>query len=191
MKDNNATTFVQSELFARTFREGMALVEETANYLDGAGREASRALSRSSALSYAGSSMRLTTQLMQIASWLLVMRAVREGEMSLEEAGDVKYRLKTRDALVGDMLEAGLPPALIRLTEESSMLYARIARIDEDLFTASRAETRQRDAAAQQRALLDAFGGGRCVAAGGVHQSDSGQLCRKLDSSAGARGRNH
>jgi len=161
VKDNNATTFVQSELFARTFREGMALVEETANYLDGAGREASRALSRSSALSYAGSSMRLTTQLMQIASWLLVMRAVREGEMSLEEAGDVKYRLKTRDALVGDMLEAGLPPALIRLTEESSMLYARIARIDEELFTASRAETRQRDAAAQQRALLDAFGGGR------------------------------
>ena len=59
------------------------------------------------------------------------------------------------------MLEAGLPPALIRLTEESSMLYARIARIDEELFTASRAETRQRDAAAQQRALLDAFGGGR------------------------------
>lgn len=161
VKDNNATTFVQSELFARTFREGMALVEETANYLDGAGREASRALSRSSALAYAGSSMRLTTQLMQIASWLLVMRAVREGEMSLQEASDVKYRLKTRDALVGDMLEAGLPPALIRLTEDSTMLYARIARIDEDLFTANRAETRQRDAAAQQRALLDAFGGCR------------------------------
>ncbi|HXI87913.1 MAG TPA: DUF1465 family protein, partial [Parvularculaceae bacterium] len=90
----NAAKFVQSELFARTFREGMALVEETANYLDGAGREASRALSRSGALAYAGSSMRLTTQLMQIASWLLVMRAVREGEMNFEEARDEKFRLK-------------------------------------------------------------------------------------------------
>lgn len=158
--ENNASTFVQSELFARTFREGMALVEDTANYLDGAGREASRGLSRSAALAYAGSSMRLTTQLMQIASWLLVMRAVREGEMSLDEAGDPKYRLKPRDALIGDMLEAGLPPALIRLTEESSMLYGRIARIDEELFSAARSATRERDAAAQQRALFEAFGGG-------------------------------
>lgn len=136
----------------------MALVEETANYLDGAGREASRALSRSSALSYAGSSMRLTTQLMQIASWLLVMRAVREGEMTPGEARDPKYRLKARDPFIGDMLEAGLPPALIRLSEESGKLYARIVRIDDELFGAARADTRQRDAAAQQRALLDAFG---------------------------------
>ncbi|HNR77466.1 MAG TPA: DUF1465 family protein, partial [Parvularculaceae bacterium] len=42
-------TFVQSEVFARTFREGMSLVEETANYLDGEGREASKSLSRSAA----------------------------------------------------------------------------------------------------------------------------------------------
>lgn len=161
VREDNATTFVQSELFARTFQEGMALVEETANYLDGKGREASRALSRSSALSYAGSSMRLTTQLMQIASWLLVMRAVREGDMTQEEARDPKYRLKPRESFIGDMLEAGLPPALIRLSEDSLKLYARIARIDDDLFTNARADTRERDAAAQQRALLDAFGSRR------------------------------
>lgn len=158
VREDNATTFVQSELFAKTFQEGMALVEETANYLDGAGREASRALSRASALSYAGFSMRLTTQLMQIASWLLVMRAVREGEMSLEEAGNPKYRLKPREAFIGDMLEAGLPPALVHLSEDSGRLYARIARIDDDLFSGEKADTRERDAAAQQRALLDAFG---------------------------------
>jgi regulator of CtrA degradation len=161
VREDSANTFVQSELFAKTFQEGMGLVEATANYLDGAGREASRALSRSSALSYAGSSMRLTTQLMQIASWLLVMRAVREGEMDLDEARDPKYRLKPRESFIGDMLEAGLPPALIRLTEDASRLYARIARIDEDLFTAAKSDSRGRDAAAQQRALLDAFGGRR------------------------------
>ena len=63
-----AESFVQSELFARTFREGMALVEETANYLDGEGRKSAKTLSRSGALAYASASMRLTTQLMQIAS---------------------------------------------------------------------------------------------------------------------------
>ena len=38
--------FARSELFQRTFQEGMDLVEETAGYLDGAGRQASKLLSR-------------------------------------------------------------------------------------------------------------------------------------------------
>ena len=155
----NAETFVQSEVFARTFKEGMALVEETANYLDGTGRDASRTLSRSGALSYAGASMRLTTQLMQIASWLLVMRAVREGEMTLAEASETKYRLKEQGASLGDLREEGMPEALIGLSEDSAQLYARIARIDADLFTDRRSNSSARDAAAQQRALMDAFGG--------------------------------
>ena len=60
----------------------MDLVEETAAYLDGAGRQDSKLLSRSAALAYAAESMRLTTRLMQVASWLLVQRAVREGDMA-------------------------------------------------------------------------------------------------------------
>jgi len=157
--EQGAATFVQSELFARTFREGMTLVEDTANYLDGAGRDSSKGLSRSAALAYAGASMRLTTQLMQIASWLLVLRAVREGEMTVDEARDDKFRVKPRETVLGDMHEEGLPPSLIELAEASAQLYARIARLDSDLFTTTRSSPTERDAAAQQRALLEAFGG--------------------------------
>ncbi|NWG72575.1 MAG: DUF1465 family protein [Parvularculaceae bacterium] len=156
-RNDNASGFVQSELFARTFREGMTLVEEAANYLDGAGREASRNLSRSAALVYAGSSMRLTTQLMQIASWLLVMRAVREGDMTVDEAGEEKYRLKPKEPQFGDLHEEGLPETLIRLVMDAAQLYSRIARIDRELFASARASEPKQDAAAQQRALLDAF----------------------------------
>src|SRR5580698_5636688 len=85
--------FASSELFDRTFQEGMELVEETASYLDGAGRQDSKMLSRSAALAYAGESMRLTTRLMQVASWLLVQRAVREGDMNPVEACQDRYRL--------------------------------------------------------------------------------------------------
>jgi regulator of CtrA degradation len=85
--------FTSSELFERTFQEGMELVEETAAYLDGAGRQDSKLLSRGAALAYAGESMRLTTRLMQVASWLLVQRAVREGDMSAAEAFNDRYRL--------------------------------------------------------------------------------------------------
>ena len=73
--------FTRSELFARTFAVGMDLVEEAAAYLDGGGRHDSKLLSRNTALAYAGQSMRLTTQLMQVVSWLLVQRSVRDGEI--------------------------------------------------------------------------------------------------------------
>ena len=151
-------TFVQSEVFARTFREGMALVEETANYLDGEGREASKSLNRSSALSYAGASMRLTTQLMQIASWLLVLRAVREGDMSVGEASESKYRLAAREKAPVDLLSGELPKKLIVLIEGASQLYDRISRLDTDLFRAGVAKAEENNVVAQQQALLDAFG---------------------------------
>src|ERR1700709_230762 len=83
-----------SAAFANLFRDGMALVEETAAYLDGPGRQESKKLERTAALSYATESMRLTTRLMQLASWLLLHRAVKEGEMSLAQAHKEKAKVK-------------------------------------------------------------------------------------------------
>ena len=79
-----------SQVFTASFRDGMALVEETAAYLDGLGRQESKKLDRAAALAYATESMRLTTRLMQLASWLLLHRAVNEGEMSLAQANREK-----------------------------------------------------------------------------------------------------
>ncbi len=155
---SGAATFVQSELFAKTFSEGMALVEETANYLDGEGRTASKTLSRDVALTYAGASMRLTTQLMQIASWLLVLRAVREGEMALSEAAESKYRLDPGNAEYSNLASEGLPPQLVGLVEQTRQLYRRINRLDAGLFSARDDDASGNDAASQQRALMKAFG---------------------------------
>src|SRR6266566_999220 len=83
-----------SQAFSGLFREGMALVEETAAYLDGPGRNESKLLERGGALAYATESMRLTTRLMQLASWLLLHRAVNEGEMSLAQASREKAKVK-------------------------------------------------------------------------------------------------
>src|SRR6266850_3422897 len=83
-----------SQAFATLFRDGMALVEETAAYLDGPGRQESKKLERSAALTYATESMRLTTRLMQLASWLLLHRAVKEGEMTLIQANKEKSKVK-------------------------------------------------------------------------------------------------
>ncbi len=128
--------FAQSELFERTFADGMAMVEETASYLDGPGREESRMLSRKGALAYAGESMRLTTRLMQVASWLLVQKAIREGEMTPDEACQDKYRLGAQEICRGTPLEAvdELPEMLIDLLERSERLYDRVDRLDRMMY---------------------------------------------------------
>src|SRR5271157_4985236 len=83
-----------SQNFSQLFRDGMKLVEETAAYLDGPGRHESKVLNRAAALGYATESMRLTTRLMQLASWLLLHRAVNEGEMSLAQANKERMKVK-------------------------------------------------------------------------------------------------
>ncbi len=52
--DEPVETFVGSEVFGRLFKDGMAMVENTAAYLDGPGRAESKSLPRKVALAYAG-----------------------------------------------------------------------------------------------------------------------------------------
>src|SRR5881227_2159490 len=120
-----------SQAFAGLFKEGMALVEETASYLDGAGRQESKKLDRSAALAYATESMRLTTRLMQLASWLLLHRAVKEGEMTLTQANREKTKVKLSAAEPGpeEMLEK-LPQQLQDLIARSMALQSKVRRLD-------------------------------------------------------------
>ena len=129
-------SFTGSALFQRTFDEGMSLVEETARYLDGPGREEQRTLPRKAAMLYAGESMRVTTRLMQAASWLLVQRAVHDGDMDAEDASSERYRLGSKEICFGGSAEGVelLPAMLQDLLSRSDNLYRRIARLDDVLF---------------------------------------------------------
>ncbi|HEX3859060.1 MAG TPA: DUF1465 family protein [Pseudolabrys sp.] len=120
-----------SQIFADLFRTGMSLVEETATYLDGPGRQESKKLERAGALAYATESMRLTTRLMQLASWLLLHRAVKEGEMSLAQASKEKSKVKLAAADVSDAHSVELLPAALRdLIERSHKLQDKVRRLD-------------------------------------------------------------
>jgi regulator of CtrA degradation len=120
-----------SQVFATLFRDGMALVEETASYLDGAGRTESKKLERSASLVYATESMRLTTRLMQLASWLLLHRAVKEGEMTLAQANKEKSKVRLAACEPGDAQSlALLPEKLQELIARSTKLQAEVRRLD-------------------------------------------------------------
>ncbi|XBQ17293.1 MAG: DUF1465 family protein [Oceanicaulis sp.] len=154
--------FAASEMFRRLFREGMDLVEETASYLDGPGREDAKRLGRTGALSYAADSMALTTQLMQCASWLLTQRAVAEGDMSPAEAAEQRYRL-TPSKLKDASWPAGddpCPPRLGDLALRARTLHERLSRLDRSLFEAAelQADTAPNPVASQLDRLNQAFG---------------------------------
>ena len=136
MRGMTLQSFTASALFERTFDEGMGLVEECARYLDGRGRDESRALPRKAALVYAGESMRVTTRLMQAASWLLIQRAVQEGDMTADTAASDRYRLGAREICRGHREDgvSELPRKLCDLLDRSESLYKRIARLDDVLF---------------------------------------------------------
>src|SRR5262250_1191024 len=119
-----------SQAFADLFRDGMALVEETAAYLDGPGRKESKSLQRNAALAYATESMRLTTRLMQLASWLLLHRAVNEGEMSLVQANKERRKIKLSADGWEDDAAMALPKRLNDLIARSKKLQDQIRRLD-------------------------------------------------------------
>ena len=131
-----ADRITASGAFRSLYADGMILVEEAANYLDSDGRAASKDLPRIASVLYAAESMRLTTRLMQMASWLLLQRAVNTGEMSREQviAEQAKVRL---DSIGCDQSAAGwadLPKPFRDLIERSLRLQSRIALLDDALY---------------------------------------------------------
>lgn len=124
--------FQASAQFDQVFKEGMLLVETTAAYLDGPGRSEAKALKPPASILYATESMRLTTRLLDLASWLLVRRALKEGEIDAEEARRKRQRLKLkaigRPSHITGFAE--LPQGLRALIEDSFKLHDRVVQLD-------------------------------------------------------------
>ena len=148
--------------FARLYAQGMGLIEEVAAYLDGEGRSQSRELSREASFLYSVESMRLTTRLMQLASWLLLQRAVLEKEISEQSARDEKSKVRfsaTPSGRGGPGWDE-LPEKFREYVAAGDRLHERIVRFDA-LEKAGVPETGRRDTndiADQMQRLKNAFG---------------------------------
>jgi regulator of CtrA degradation len=155
--------FSGSEKFERVFKEGMSLVEETANYLDGQGRADSRALDRQGAIAYATESMRLTTRLMQLASWLLLQRAIVAGELTRDDATREKSRVELSEIGEGNPIPGAdaLPDGLKELVQRSLHLHKRILLLDRMIAAVPPTEAvKGNPVASQIHKLARAFGTG-------------------------------
>ncbi|EJF76334.1 DUF1465 family protein [Bartonella birtlesii] len=123
--------------FNRLYEETMALIEQTATYIDTEGKYTARFLSAEISAIYAKEAMYLSTRLMQIASQLLLLRAEREGEMTSEqiqkELGKVSLHTPTLQLESAHWQEL---PEVFRcfvarsLRLEARMQYMRIGKED-------------------------------------------------------------
>lgn len=158
---------VFSPSFKPLYDQGMGLVEEAAEYLDGDGRTAAKRLSRVGATLYAAESMRLTTRLMQLASWLLLQRAANSGEMSREQVAVEKQKVQLDTASAHEDVPgwSELPEAFRDLVGRSLSLQAVVRRMDEQIYGTGNGERLQHPLAGanpvsdQINLLRTAFGG--------------------------------
>ncbi|MDQ6437001.1 DUF1465 family protein [Mesorhizobium sp. LHD-90] len=127
---------VFSDSFKPLYNEGMSLVERAAEYLDGPGRVEARKLSRMAATLYAAESMRLTTRLMQIASWLLLQRAANSGEMTRDQVASEKSKVRLDTASAPDNAIGWneLPEAFLALVNNSLSLQNLVRLMDEEIY---------------------------------------------------------
>jgi regulator of CtrA degradation len=124
--------YLGSPRFQTIYREGMELVEATARYLDGEGRAEGKGLKGSASLTFATESMRLTTRLMNVASWLLIRRSANNGEMTQDRARRERLKLKIdsigRPSHIKGFAE--LPGRLRELIEASFALQDKVIKLD-------------------------------------------------------------
>jgi regulator of CtrA degradation len=157
---------VFSSSFKPLYNEGMALVEQAAEYLDGEGRAEARKLSRIAATLYAAESMRLTTRLMQVASWLLLQRAANSGEMTRDQVASEKTKVRLDTASAQDNAPGWneLPERFRDIVSRSLSLQSLVRRMDEEIYGARHAQHIQKlpgnPVSAQISLLATAFGRG-------------------------------
>lgn len=146
----NTVKLAEHRIFSESFRplyaEGMGLVEETATYLDGEGRAEAKKLVRTATTLYAAESMRLTTRLMQIASWLLLQRAANSGEMTRDQVATEKAKVRLDTSSVQDTAEdwKNLPEKFRDLVQRSLSLQSRVRWMDEEIYGTGRSPAVER-----------------------------------------------
>lgn len=127
----------ETALFTRTYDETLDLIVETRNYMVHL-RPAARAAREFGAnpgetLRLSCEALRVTSRLTQVMAWLMLQRAVHEGEISAYEACAEQNRLSGQSVCLDDSMgeDHEIPVGLRSLLNRSLRLYQRISRLEE------------------------------------------------------------
>jgi len=123
----------QTVIFRRTYDETLDLIVEARNYMVHMRPAALPNYTAVRDLRTSCEALRVTSRLTQVMAWLMLQRAVSDGEISASEACEERNRLSGHtvclDATASDDEE--IPPGLQSLLSRSLRLYERISRLEE------------------------------------------------------------
>lgn len=114
------------------YTEAMLLADEARSYFERAGRDEREGLPPLAKVDFSCESLRVTTRLMHIISWLLTQRAVAAGEITATQAAAPERRLGPAQPSEADAI-GHLPDTARRLILATMDLHARVARLDRRL----------------------------------------------------------
>lgn len=155
--ENFARKFVQADNFDAFYAEVMGVVEATATYLDGEGRRARANFEKPLDILYSRTSMQLTTQLMQLAAFAMILRELKGSRTTLEQAiNDISSKNIDRLKEIDLSELSSLPGSIIELVYSGNCLRERVLSIyyglrsDEGTHAAVNNEVHQRIALLRQ-----------------------------------------
>ncbi len=81
--------------------------------------------------------MRVTSRLTQVMAWLMVQRAVHDGEIPVEDALAEANRLSGGDVCMDESFaqDENLPGGLRSLLDRSYRLYVRVVRLEQQMIS--------------------------------------------------------
>lgn len=122
--------------FRRTYDETMDLMVEARNYMAYVERRERERAGAAAGLRISCEAMRVTSRLTQVMAWLMMQRAVHEGEVAVEEALTEANRLSGGDVCLDDRFstDTALPNGLRSLLDRSLNLYQRVARLEQQMI---------------------------------------------------------
>lgn len=123
--------------FRRTYDETMDLMVEARNYMAYVERRERERAGVVTGLRMSCEAMRVTSRLTQVMAWLMIQRAVHEGEIDPVEAAAEHHRLSGGDVCLDSSFtdDETLPGGLRSLLDRSFRLYQRVARLEEQMIS--------------------------------------------------------
>jgi regulator of CtrA degradation len=114
------------------YLEAMVLTDEARSYFDVEGQQDQLLLDAEGKLGFACESLRVTTKLMQVVSWLLVQKSAQTGET--DQASAPPRRLASFYSLDDSSADlALLPERALGILLATNDLYDRVRRLDDQL----------------------------------------------------------
>ena len=123
-------------IYNRTYDEAVDLMVEARSYLCNVDPAERRKINVASGVRLSCEALRVTSRLTQVVAWLLLQRAVQEGELSTFDALAEHNRLSNEDVClnVAHCRDEIIPVDLRRLLERSLQLYLRISHIEAQII---------------------------------------------------------